>query len=125
MLVRSDRCEVMMLGTFDGQGSLLGVESLLARLFEGDDDSFYAHAHGHAIIAGADFAACYAGGRGRPSIPPSLLMRAVSCQIRDDVSDREGARRAAKYLDWKRALGVEADEVPFHHTTLSGFRSRL
>lgn len=46
-------------------------------------------------------------------------------QLRDDVSDREAARRAAKDLDWKRALGLEADEVPFHHTTLSVFRSRL
>jgi len=42
-------------------------------------------------------------------------MRAVLLQLRDDVSDREAARRAAKDLDWKRALGMEADEVPFHH----------
>jgi hypothetical protein len=39
---------------------------------------------------------------GRPSIPPSLLMRAVLLQLRDYVSDREAARRAAKNLDWKR-----------------------
>ena len=116
-----------MLGTTDRQGSLLGVDSLLSRLFEGDDDSFYARlaARGDEIIADEDFAPCYASGRGRPSIPPSLLMRAVLCQIRDDVSDREAARRAAKDLDWKRALGIEADEIPFHHTTLSVFRSRL
>jgi transposase len=117
----------MMLGTADPQGSLLGVDSLLARLFEGDDDSFYARlaAGGGGVICDEDFADCYVAGKGRPSIPPSLLMRAVLCQIRDDVSDREAARRAAKDLDWKRALGVEADEVPFHHTTLSVFRSRL
>jgi transposase len=116
-----------MLGTTDRQGSLLGVDSLLSRLFEGDDDSFYARlaARGDEIIVDEDFADCYASGRGRPSIPPSLLMRAVLCQIRDDVSDREAARRAAKDLDWKRALGIEADEIPFHHTTLSVFRSRL
>jgi len=116
-----------MLGRADPQGSLLGVDSLLARLFEGDDDSFYARlaARGDEVIGDEDFAGCYASGKGRPSIPPSLLMRAVLCQIRDDVSDREAARRAAKDLDWKRALGVEADEVPFHHTTLSVFRSRL
>lgn len=52
-------------------------------------------------------------------------MKAVLCQIRDDVSDREAARRAAKDPDWKRALGLQADEIPFHHTTLSVFRSRL
>ena len=116
-----------MLGTADRQGSLLGVDSLLARLFEGDEDSFYARlaADGDEIVRDEDFASCYVEGRGRPSIPPSLLMKAVLCQIRDDVSDREAARRAAKDLDWKRALGIEADEIPFHHTTLSVFRSRL
>lgn len=37
---------------------------------------------------------------------PSLLMKAVLLQVRDDVSDREAARRAAKDLDWKRALAL-------------------
>lgn len=116
-----------MLGTVDRQGSLLGVDSLLSRLFAGDDSSFYARmaAHGDELICDEDFAECYSAGVGRPSIPPSLLMKAVLLQVRDDVSDREAARRAAKDLDWKRALGLEADEVPFHHTTLSVFRTRL
>jgi transposase len=116
-----------MLGTVDSQGSLLGVDSLLSSLFEGDESSFYARmaARGGELIRDEDFADCYSAGMGRPSIPPSLLMRAVLLQLRDDVSDREAARRAVKDLDWKRALGLEADEVPFHHTTLSVFRSRL
>jgi transposase len=116
-----------MLGTVDRQGSLLGVDSLLSKLFEGDDSSFYAcmAAFGDSLISDEDFADCYSADRGRPSIPPSLLMKTVLLQVRDDVSDREAARRAAKDLDWKRALGVEADEVPFHHTSLSVFRSRL
>jgi transposase len=116
-----------MIGKANPQASLLGTDALLSRLFEGDDTSFYARlaAHGHEIVVDDDFASCYAEGTGRPSIPPSLLMRAVLCQIRDDVSDREAARRAAKDLDWKRALGIAADAIPFHHTTLSVFRSRL
>ncbi len=116
-----------MLGTAERQGSLFRVDSLLAKLFEGDENSFYARlaAHGDEIVRDEDFAHCYAERRGRPSIPPSLLMKAVLCQIRDDVSDREAARRAAKDLDWKRALGIEADEIAFHHTSLSVFRSRL
>lgn len=99
----------------------------MSSLFEGDESSFYARmaAHGGELIRDEDFADCYSAGMGRPSIPPSLLMRAVLLQVRDDVSDREAARRAAKDLDWKRALGLEADDVPFHHTTLSVFRSRL
>jgi transposase len=117
----------MMLGTVDPQGSLLGVDSLLAKLFAGDENSFYARLarHGDEVVRDEDFAACYADGRGRPSIPPSLLMKAVLLQIRDDVSDREAARRAAKDLDWKRALALETEDIPFHHTTLSVFRSRL
>jgi transposase len=125
-LARWDR-EGKMLGTVDRQGSLLGVDSLLWKLFEGDDSSFYARmaAQGDELVADEDFAECYSAGRGRPSIPPSLLMKTVLLQVRDDLSDREAARRTAKDLDWKRALGLEADEVPFHHTTLSVFRSRL
>ena len=103
------------------------MDSLLSRLFEGDEHSFYARlaTHGNEIIRDEDFAHCYSATMGRPSIPPSLMMRAVLCQIREDVSDREAARRAAKDLDWKRALGIEADVVPFHHTSFSVFRSRL
>jgi transposase len=103
------------------------VDSLLSKLFEGDESSFYARLarHGDELIRDEDFAECYSSGRGRPSIPPSLLMKAVLLQIRDDVSDREAARRAAKDLDWKRALRLEPEDVPFHHTTLSVFRSRL
>jgi len=116
-----------MLGTVDGQGSLFGVELFLDGLFEGDDSSFYARmaTHGSALIRDEDFADCYSSSMGRPSIPPSLLMRAVLLQLRDDVSDREAARRACKDLDWKRALGIDADAVPFHATTLCVFRSRL
>jgi transposase/IS5 family transposase len=123
----SYRWEGMMLGTVDRQGSFFGVESLLSSLFEGDESSFYARMaeNGSVLIRDEDFVDCYSTGMGRPSIPPSLLMRAVLLQLRDDVSDREAARRAAKDLDWKRALGVEADVVPFHATTLSVFRSRL
>jgi len=116
-----------VLGTVDRQVSLLGVDSLLSALFEGDDSSFYARlaTHGADLIRDEDFVDCYSVGLGRPSIPPSLLMKAVLLQLRDDVSDREAARRAAKDLDWKRGLGLEADVVPFHHSTLSVFRSRL
>jgi transposase len=117
----------VMLGMIDRQGSLLGVDSLLSKLFEGDDASFYARmaAHGDELVRDEDFADCYSAGMGRPSIPPSLLMKTVLLQVRDDVSDREAARRAAKDLDWKRALRLDADEVAFHHTSLSVFRSRL
>ncbi len=52
---------------------------MLCGLFEGDESSFYARMamHGSALIRDEDFADCYSTTMGRPSIPPSLLMRAV------------------------------------------------
>jgi hypothetical protein len=46
----------MILGTADRQGSLLGVDSLLSKLFEGDDDSFYAQLakHGDELVRDED-----------------------------------------------------------------------
>lgn len=65
------------------------MELFLGGLFEGDDSSFYARmaVHGSALIGDEDFADCYSTGMGRPSIPPSLLMRAVLLQLRDDAVD--------------------------------------
>jgi transposase len=51
----------------------------------------------------------YAQGRGRPSIPPSMMMRALLLATRDGTSDRESARRSRVDLDWKHALGLDVD----------------
>ncbi len=44
------------------------MDSLLSKLFEGDDTSFYARmaAHGDELIGDEDFADCYSSGMGRP-----------------------------------------------------------
>ncbi len=59
--------------------------------------------------------ACYSDGRD-PRLDPTVAAHGgrALCQIREDVSDQKAARRVAKDLDWKRALDVEADEIPFH-----------
>jgi hypothetical protein len=41
------------------------------------------------------------------------------------VGDPEVHGRAAKDLDWKPALGIEADTIPFHYASLSALRSGL
>jgi hypothetical protein len=93
----------MVLSTAGPQGSLLGVDSLLAQFFEGDNDSLLSAsvAGGGEVICDEDFADCYLAGKGRPSIPPSLLMRAMLCQIRDHVSDREAARTGGPLRRWR------------------------
>jgi hypothetical protein len=71
------------------------------------------------------FAALYASGWGRPSVPPSLLATALVLQAHAGVSDDEAVQRAAYDLRWKVALGVEVDVRPFAKSTLQEFRAQL
>jgi transposase len=114
-----------MLGTVDPQMTLLDTASWYGHLV--DEHSFYAKLarHGDEVVTDQDFAECYAAGKGRPSIPPSILMRACLLALHDDTSDRETARRCRADLDWKFALGLPIDHPGFHPTTFSVFRSRI
>ena len=81
--------------------------------------------HGHEIIRDEDFAHCYSERMGRPSIPPSVMMRAVLLATHDKCSDAEASRRTRVDLDWKAALGVDRDFRGIGATTFSLFRARL
>lgn len=114
-----------MLGRADPQMTLLDTASWYGHLVK--EDSFYARLGrlGEQIVRDEDFAGCYAEGQGRPSIPPSTLMRACLLAVYDKTSDRETARRCRADLDWKLALGLSIDHPGFHPTTFSVFRSRI
>jgi transposase len=117
---------VPVLGRVDPQASFLDTGFAVGHLVDGD--SFYAKLarHGERLVTDEDFAGCYAPpGRGRPSIPPSVLMRAVLLALHDNTSDRESARRVRMDLGWKHALGLPLDHPGFHPTTFSVFRSRI
>lgn len=81
--------------------------------------------HGHEIVTDDDFAELYADGRGRPSVPPSMMVRALLCATHDRTSDRESSRRTRVDLDWKAALGVTDEFEGIGATTFSLFRARL
>src|SRR5882757_8759829 len=114
-----------MLGRIDPQGSLFEPEHLFGDLVT--RGSFYDKLAvcGHELICDDDFAGLYALNRGRPSIPPSLMMRSLLLAVNDDTSDRESARRSRVDLDWKHALGVASDFPGIGATTFSLFRSRV
>src|SRR6266540_3099220 len=81
--------------------------------------------HGHEIVADSDFAHCYSPDRGRPSIPPSVMMRTVLCATHDRTSDAETSRRTRVDADWKAAMGGDDEFTGIGATTLSLFRARL
>ena len=81
--------------------------------------------HGHEIVSDDDFADLYAKGKGRPSIPPSVMVRAMLCATHDKTSDAETSRRTRVDADWKAAMGVDDEFTGIGATTFSLMRSRM
>jgi transposase len=90
-------------------------------------DSFYGllAEHGERIVSDADFAECYSEGRGRPSIPPSVLAKILLLAYRCGLSDRQAMEAVRFDLRWKVALSLPLDHAGFHPTSLVKFRARL
>jgi len=89
--------------------------------------SFYARLadHGHEIVTDDDFAHLYSERQGRPSIPPSVMVRALLCATHDKTSDAETSRRTRVDADWKAAMGVDDEFTGIGATTFSLMRSRM
>jgi transposase len=82
--------------------------------------------HGHEIVSDDDFAHLYSEGKGRPSIPPSVMVRAMLCATHDRItSDAETSRRTRVDADWKAAMGVDDEFTGIGATTFSLMRSRM
>lgn len=114
------------MGRVDPQRSLLETGWARRRLVT--KGSFYERLadHGHEIFSDDDFAHLYSDGQGRPSIPPSVMIRALLCATHDRLSsDRETSRRTRVDADWKAAMGVDDDFEGIAATTFSLMRARM
>ena len=114
-----------MLGRVDPQGSLLETRHM--RRYLVTKGSFYERLadHGHEVISDEDFAHLYAEGKGRPSVPPSVMVRALLCATHDRTSDAETSRRTRVDSDWKAAMGVDDWFEGIGATTFSLMRARM
>ncbi|MFN2505487.1 MAG: IS1182 family transposase [Acidimicrobiales bacterium] len=81
--------------------------------------------HGHEIVSDDDYAQLYSQGTGRPSIPPSVMVRAMLCATHDKTSDAEKSRRTRVDADWKAAMGVDDEFTGIAPRTFSLMRSRM
>jgi transposase len=117
--------EVAVLGRVDPQGSLLETRVMRRHLVT--KGSFYERLaeHGDEIVSDDDFAHLYAPTMGRPSFPPSVVVRALLCATHDQTSDDKTSRRTRVDADWKAAMGVDDDFMGIAAPTLRLFRSRL
>ena len=74
----------------------------------------------------AEFDALYAGGAGRPSIPPEMLLRAMLLQAFYSIrSERQLMERLEFDLLFRWFVGLSADEPAWDHSTFSKNRDRL
>ena len=114
-----------MLGRVKPQGSLLETRHMRRHLVT--KGSFYERLanHGDEIVSDEDFADLYAPRMGRPSIPPSVMVRAMLCATHDKTSDEETSRRSRVDADWKAAMGVDDDFLGIGATTFSLMRARM
>ena len=81
--------------------------------------------HGDRLVRDEDFAECYSGRMGRPSIQPSQLAKVMLLQHRTGLSDEAAMQAVAWDLRWKIALGLPVDHEGWHPTSLTKFRARL
>ena len=70
-----------MLATESAQVGLFDAAVVMGPLPEGSFFALLAE-HGDRIVRDEDFAECYSGRMGRPSIPPSLLAKVMLLQYR-------------------------------------------
>src|SRR5918997_5269012 len=91
-------------------------------------DSFYARLARwrNVLVDDEDYTPLYKDSpRGRPSIPPSMVVLAMLLQYHDDCSDAEAEQRMRFDLRWKHALGLGLEEEGFDSTVLCRFRRKL
>jgi hypothetical protein len=104
---------------------LLDAEALVGHLVpEGSMFAFLA-AHRRDVFSDEEFEDLFPSGRGRPSIPASVIASILVLQTLHDLSDRETAEAARCDLRWKVATGMALDHNGFDPTTLVYWRKRL
>jgi transposase len=91
-------------------------------------DSFYARLAKwrDVLVDDEDYTPLYKDSpRGRPSIPPSMVVLAMLLEYHDDCSDAEAEQRMRFDLRWKHALGLGLEDEGFDATVLCRFRRKL
>ena len=104
---------------------LLDAGALVGHLVAGGGMVAFLAAHRQDLFADAEFEDLFPSGRGRPSIPASVMASILVLQTLHDLSDRETAEAARCDLRWKVATGMSLDHQGFDPSTLVYWRKRL
>ena len=104
---------------------LLDAAALAGHLVPAGSMFAFLAAHRGELFPDAGFADLFPSGRGRPSIPASVMATVLTLQVLCDYSDAETAEAARCDLRWKVACGFAVDHQGFDPSTLVYWRRRL
>src|SRR5712671_4685763 len=104
---------------------LLDAQALVGHLVPAGSMFAFLAAHRQDLFTDGDFADLFPSGRGRPSVPASVMASVMVLQVLHDYSDAEAAEAARCDLRWKAACGFPLDHGGFDPSTLVYWRRRL
>jgi Transposase domain (DUF772) len=104
---------------------LLDAQALVGHLVPAGSMFAFLAAHRGELFGDEDFADLFPSGRGRPSVPASVMASVLVLQVLHDYSDAEAAEAARCDLRWKAACGFPLDHGGFDPSTLVYWRRRL
>ena len=104
---------------------LLDAEMLAGHLVPRGSMFAFLAAHRAEVFPDEEFADLFPSGRGRPSIPATVMAAVIALQALHDYSDREAAEAVRFDVRWKVACGLAVDDEGFDPSTLVYWRRRI
>ena len=104
---------------------LLDAGALVGHLVPPGSMFAFLAAHRGELFGDDDFADLFPSGKGRPSVPASVIASVMVLQVLHDYSDAEAAEAARCDLRWKAACGFPLDHGGFDPSTLVYWRRRI
>jgi hypothetical protein len=114
-----------MQGVERADRELLDAEALVGHLVTPGSMFAFLAGHRQDLFPDNEFEDLFPSGKGRPSIPASVMASILVLQTLHDLSDRETAEAARCDLRWKVATGMSLDHEGFDASTLVYWRRRL
>jgi hypothetical protein len=116
---------VFMQGKERADRQLLDAGALVGHLVPPGSMFAFLASHRQHLFGDEDFADLFPSGKGRPSVPASVMASVMVLQVLHDYSDSEAAEAARCDLRWKAACGFPLDHAGFDPSTLVYWRRRL
>src|ERR1017187_4641339 len=98
---------------------LLDAGALVGHLVPAGSMFAFLAGHRGELFTDEDFADLFPSGKGRPSVPASVMASVLVLQVLHDYSDSEAAEAARCDLRWKAACGFPLDHGGVDPSTLA------